>query len=107
MPRDQRGDDGIERAVALLELERGLLGRERSTARDVRDLGHEACPKEEERLRRLTEREAAPLRLDPILAAKCLGLAHELLAADRACGIEPSEQQLAHANAALAEPAER
>ena len=104
MARDQREDDAIERTVGLLELERGLLGGERPTARDIRDLGHETRAEEEERLRRFTEREAAALRFDAVLTPERLGLDDELLTADRASGIESAEKQLAHANAALAEP---
>src|SRR2546430_12019018 len=98
MARDQREDDAIERAVGHLELERGLLGGERPTARDVRDLGHETRAEEEERLRCFTEREAAALRFDAVLTPECLGLGDELLAADHARRIEPAEKQLAHAN---------
>src|SRR5207247_9229417 len=107
MSPDQCEDRAIERAVSLLELKRGLLGRGRPAARDVRDLGHEARAEEEERLRRFTERQPAPLRLDPVLAPEGLGLRDELLAADRARGVEPAEEQLAHPNAALPEPPER
>src|SRR2546428_10145058 len=107
MSLDQCEDHAIERAVSLLELERGLLGRERPAARDVRDLGHEARAEEEERLRRFTERQPAPLRLDPVFAPEDLGLRDELLATDRARRVEATEEQLAHANPALTEPAER
>src|SRR2546426_5917931 len=107
MSLDQCEDHAIERAVSLLELERGLLGRERPAARDVRDLGHEARAEEEECLRRFTERQPAPLRLDPVLAPEGLGLRDELLATDRARRVEATEEQFAHANPALAEPAER
>src|SRR2546427_3308300 len=107
MSLNQCEDHAIERAVSLLELERGLLGRERPAARDVRDLGHEARAEEEERLRRFTERQPAPLRLDPVFAPEDLGLRDELLATDRARRVEATEEQLAHANPALTEPAER
>src|SRR5438093_10533591 len=98
MSLDQCEDHAIERAVSLLELERGLLGRERPAARDVRDLGHEARAEEEERLRRFTERQPAPLRLDPVFPPEDLGLRDELLATHRARRVEATARQLAHAN---------
>ena len=48
-----------------------------------------------------------PLCLDAVLAPKDLGLREELLAADRARGVEMSEEEFAHAHPALAEPAKR
>src|SRR5438128_7928194 len=107
MSLDQCEDHAIERAVSLLELERGLLGRERPAARDVRDLGHETRAKEEKGLRGLAQRQPTTLRLDPVFAPENLGLRDELLATDRARRVEATEEQLAHANPALTEPAER
>src|SRR5438309_1261942 len=107
VPRDESEDHAIERAVRLLEEERGLLRCEPSPARDVRDLGHEPRAEEEERLSALAEREPVPARLDPVLATEHLGLRDELIASSRAGGVEVSEEQIAHADAALAEPAER
>src|SRR5205823_7610798 len=46
-------------------------------------------------------------RLDPVLASEDLGLRDELVAPDRARGVEMPEEEVAHAHAALAEPAER
>jgi len=94
-------------AVGLFEEERGLLRRESPAACDVRDLGHEARAKEEERLRPLAEREPVAACLDAVLATEGLGLRDELIAADRARRVEVTEEQVAHADPALAEPAER
>jgi len=44
-----------QRAIRLLEEERGLLRRESATARDVRDLRHEPRAEEEECLRALSQ----------------------------------------------------
>jgi len=55
MPRDEREDHAVERAIRLLEEERGLLRREPATARDVRDLRHEPRAEEEECLRALSQ----------------------------------------------------
>src|SRR5882762_1774719 len=78
MARDEREDHAVERAVGLLEEERGLLRREPPAA----------C-------------------LDAVLATERLGLRDELIAADRARRVEVTEEQVAHADPALAEPAER
>src|SRR5205814_6284356 len=75
--------------------------------RDVRDLGHEPRAEEQERLGRFAERESAPFRLDSVIAAEHLRLDDELLAPDGSRRVEAAEEQLAHADAALAEPAER
>src|SRR2546423_13538216 len=107
MSRDEREDHAIEGAVGLLEEERRLLRRHRASACDVGDLGHEARAEEEERLRTLTERESVAACLHAVLPAEDLRLRYELIAPGRARGVEVTEEQLAHANAALAEPAER
>src|SRR5689334_22381796 len=73
----------------------------------MRDLRHEARAEEEERLRRLTERHAGALRLDPVLAAELLGLHEQRIATRASRRVERSEQEIAHAHAALAEPLER
>src|SRR2546422_6931191 len=106
MPRDEREDDAIERAVRLLEQQRGLLRCQRAPPCDVRDLRHEPRAKVEERLRALAEREPVASRLDPVFASEHLGLRDELVAPDSARGVEMPEEQVAHADAALAEPAE-
>src|SRR5688572_33029968 len=79
---------------------------ERTAARDRRDLGHEARSEEQEDLGGLAERELPSRRLDAVLATELRGLAQELLPA-AALRVERAEQELAHAHAALAEPAQR
>src|SRR6266849_5212561 len=106
MPGDHREDDAIERAVRLLEEERGLRGLERAAARDMRDLRHEPRAEVEERLRRLAERQTRPLRLYAVLATEGLRLCQVLLLSGAARGVEMTEEQVAHAYPALAEPAE-
>ena len=48
-----------------------------------------------------------PLRLDTVLAPERLRLRDQLVPSDRARGVEMAEEQLAHAHAALPEPAQR
>src|SRR3954454_23540357 len=98
MSRDEREDHTIERAVGLLEKQRGLLRREPSPAGHVRDLSHEARPEEEERLRALPERKAVASRFHSVLATECLRLPDELIASDRARRIEVPEEEVAHAH---------
>src|SRR5438876_2114364 len=100
-------DHTIERAVRFFEKERGLLRCEPAASRDVRDLRHEPRAEEEEGLRALAERKPVAACLVSVLASERLGLRDELIATDRARGVEMSEKKVAHADAALAEPAER
>src|SRR5687767_15124845 len=107
VPGDHREDDPIERTVGFLEERRGLSRLERATPRDVGDLSHEASAEVEERLRRLAQREAGSLRLDPVLAAQGLGLRQVLLLPRAPRGVEVAELEVAHTDPALAEPAQR
>src|SRR6185503_2515719 len=107
MPGDHREDDAVERSVGLLEQSRRLRGLERTTPRDMRDLRHEPRAEEEERLRGFAQRQPGLLRLDAVLATEGLGLRRVLILARAPRGIEMTEEQIAHAHAALAEPAER
>ena len=107
MPCDERKDHAIERAVRFFEEECRLLRRETAAAGDIRDLGHEPRAEEEKGLSALAERQSVPARLDPVLASERFGLRDELIAADRARGVEMTEKKVAHANPSLAEPPER
>src|SRR5205814_8716741 len=93
--------------VLHLEEESGLHRGESAPSSDVRDLGHETRAEEQERLRALAERQSVTAGLDAVLASQHLGLCDELVAPDRARGVEMPEKQVAHAHAALAEPPER
>src|SRR5258706_667331 len=107
MPGDHREDDAVERAVGLLEQGRGLGGLERTPASDMRDLRHEARAEVQERLRRLAARQTGAFRVDAVFTAERLGLRRVLLLAGASSGIEMTEKEIAHAYAALAEPAQR
>src|SRR2546427_11252538 len=107
MAGDERQDHAVERAIGLGEERRGLRRLERTPARDLRDLGHEAGAEEQERLRRLAQGHPGLLRLDAVFASERLGLREVLLAPGAARRVERSEQQVAHAHPALAEPAQR
>src|SRR5712691_2261267 len=107
MPGDKRQDHTVKCAVGLFKEERGLLRGEPAAARDARDLRHESRAEEEKGLRSFAERKPVAACLDPVLASECRGLRDELIAADRACRVEMAEKKVAHADTALAEPAER
>src|SRR6185503_18029871 len=107
MPGDHRENYAVERSVGLLEQRGRLRGLERTTTRDVRDLRHEARAEVQERLRRFAQRQPGPLRLEAVLATEGLRLRRVLVLSRAPRGIEMTEEQIAHAHAALAEPAER
>src|SRR5213593_4948512 len=107
MPSDERQDHAVKGAVRFFEEERGLLRGEPAAARDARDLRHESRAEEEKGLRTFAERKPVAACLVSVLASERLGLRDELIAADRSRGVEVPEKQVAHADTALAEPAER
>jgi hypothetical protein len=92
MSRDERENHAIERTVRLFEQERGLLGGETTAAGDVGDLGHKSRAEEKECLRALAKGKPVSARLDSVFAAERLGLRDELIAADRAGGVEVSQE---------------
>src|SRR5439155_13068094 len=106
-PREEREDDAVERGVRLGEGRRGMRRLDVAAPRDVGDLGHEARAEEEERLRRFAKRETRAFRLRAVLATERLGLREQLIAPAASRGIERAEEEIAHAHAALAEPAQR
>src|SRR5436309_10399768 len=106
MASDHREDDAIERTVRLLEQERGLRRLERAASRDMRDLRHEPSAEVKERLCRLAQRQAGSLCFDAVLTTERLGLGEVLLLTRATRGVEMTEEKVAHAHPALAEPAQ-